>query len=90
MPDVNLLLLNKDVMLMAKSSAKRGYLIERLLAENWFESEKEALPWLLAGKVLVNDQAVLSGKQKVPMDGTIRIKEYYKKKYCNFVKNLIS
>ena len=62
---------------------QKCFLIEKLLEENWFESEKEAYPWILAGKVLVNDKRVLSGKEKIPSDGVIRIKEYYKKKYVN-------
>ncbi len=65
------------------SKVKKVYLIDRLLTENWFESEKEALSWIMAGKVLVNTQQILSGKEKVPLDGMIRIKEYYKKKYVN-------
>jgi len=62
---------------------KKIYLIDRLVNENWFETEKEALPWIMSGKVLVNTKQILSGKEKVPADGIIRIKEYYKKKYVN-------
>ena len=68
---------------MPNPKAKKVYLIDRLISEGWLETEKEALPWLLSGKVLVNNQPVFSGKQKVPVDGIIRIKEYYKKKYAN-------
>jgi len=63
--------------------AKKCFLIDRLINENWFESEKEALPWIISGKVLVDNQRILSGKEKVYTDGVIRIKEYYKKKYVN-------
>jgi len=59
------------------------YLIDRLINENWFGSEKEALPWIMSGKVLVNDIQAHSGKEMAPADGVIRIKEYYKKKYVN-------
>lgn len=62
---------------------KKSCLIDRLLNEGWFDSEREAYPWIMSGKVLVNTRQVLSGKEKVPDDGVIRIKEYYKKKYVN-------
>ena len=61
----------------------KKYLIDRLIAENWFDNEKEALPWIISGKVLVDNQKILSGKEQVNIDGIIRIKEYYKKKYVN-------
>jgi len=61
----------------------KKYLIDRLINENWFGSEKEALPWIISGKVLVDNQRILSGKDKVNAEGIIRIKEYYKKKYVN-------
>ena len=60
---------------------KKVFLIDKLLSENWFESEKEALPWIMSGRVLVDTKQILSGKEKVPEDGVIRVKEYYKKKY---------
>ena len=62
---------------------EKRYLIDRLINENWFETEKEALPWIISGKVLVNNRQIFSGKEKVPADGIIRVKEYYKKKYVN-------
>ena len=68
---------------MTKVKVKKCFLIERLINENWFETEKEALPWIISGKVLVNNQRILSGKEKVFAEGIIRIKEYYKKKYVN-------
>ena len=61
----------------------KTYLIDRLLDENWFESEKEALPFIMAGRVSVDDMQVLSGREKVPAGGAIRVKEYYKRKYVN-------
>jgi len=64
-------------------SPKKIFLIEKLLSERWFESEREALPWIMAGKVLVGEKRVSSGREKIPADGIIRIKEYYKKKYVN-------
>jgi len=63
--------------------AKKCFLIERLINENWFETEKEALPWIISGKILVDNRRILSGKEKVPADGIIRVKEYYKKQYVN-------
>jgi 23S rRNA (cytidine1920-2'-O)/16S rRNA (cytidine1409-2'-O)-methyltransferase len=62
---------------------KKEYLIDRLISENWFASEKEALPWIISGKVLADNQRILSGKEKVNIDAVIRVKEYYKKKYVN-------
>jgi len=62
---------------------KKIYLIDRLINENWFDTEKESLPWIMAGKVLVGDIRAFSGKEKVPPDAEIRVKEYYKKKYVN-------
>ena len=58
-------------------------LIERLLSEGWFSSEREALPWIMSGKVLVDTRQILSPKAKIPAGGAIRVKEYYKKKYVN-------
>ena len=63
--------------------SKKCFLIDRLISENWFDTEKEALPWILSGKVLVDNQKILSGKEKINAGGVIRIKEYYKKKYVN-------
>ncbi len=67
---------------MAKQG-KKVELLQRLLDEAWFSEEAEAFPWALSGKILVNDTPVTSLKQKVPADGVIRIKEYYKRKYVN-------
>jgi len=62
---------------------EKTYLYDRLINEGWFNSTKEALPWIMSGKVLVDDRQVLSGKVKVPAGGAIRVKEYYKKVYVN-------
>ena len=58
-------------------------LIDRLLAEGWFGEPAEALPWIMAGKILVGDQRVYSGAEKVSSRAEIRIKEYYKIKYVS-------
>lgn len=62
---------------------KKVFLIDRLIAENWFDSEKEALPFIMAGRVLADDRQVLSGKEKISAGSVIRVKEYYKKKYVS-------
>lgn len=56
---------------------------ERLLEEGFFVDEKEANAWIMMKKVLVNDTPVWSLREKVPVNGNIRIKEYYKKQYVN-------
>ncbi len=65
---------------MAK--AKKTLLIDRLIDEDWFGSSKEAQPWLMAGKVLVDTRQITSGKVMVARDAEIRVKEYYKRKYA--------
>lgn len=59
------------------------FVIDRLLSEGWFKSEKEALPWVMSRKILVNNQPISSLKEKINIDTEIRIKEYYKTKYVN-------
>lgn len=61
----------------------KTFLIDRLIEENWFETPKEALPWVLSRKILVNDVPAASLKDKIGVDDTIRIREYYKKQYVN-------
>lgn len=56
---------------------------EKLLEEGFFADEKEAGTWIMMKKVLVNDQPVWSLHEKVPADGIVRIKEFYKKQYVN-------
>jgi len=62
---------------------KKCLLIDKLINEGWFDNEKEAVPWIMARKVLVNNEPAASAKEKVLCDSTIRIREYYKKKYVN-------
>ncbi len=63
--------------------AKKCLLIDRLIDEGWFNDEKEAVPWIMDRKVLINDQPASSAKEKVPCDSTIRVREYYKRRYVN-------
>lgn len=62
---------------------KKVVLLDRLLAEGWFETEKEAASWVMMRYVLVNNQVVTSVKEKVYEKDEIRVKEYYKRKYVN-------
>ena len=55
----------------------------RLLEEGFFVDEKEANTWIMMKKVLVNNTPIWSLHERVPADGVIRIKEYYKKQYAN-------
>lgn len=56
---------------------------EKLLNDGWFSDTTEMEPWVMAHRVLVNNQVVTSRKEKIPVDAEIRIKEYYKRKYVN-------
>jgi len=58
-------------------------LIDRLLAEGWFDTAQEALPWLMAGKVLADTRQVFNAQEKIPAATPIRVKEYYKRYYVN-------
>jgi len=62
---------------------KKIRLIDRLLNEGWFATPTEATPWLLAGKILVNTRQVFTANEKVAADATIRVKEYYKRRFVN-------
>ena len=62
---------------------KKCTVLSKLLEEGWFENEKEALAWVMSRNVLVDNQLVVNLNEKVPADGEIRIKEYYKRKYVN-------
>lgn len=64
-------------------SPQKVLLIDKLVNEGWFFDEKQALPWILGRKVLVDDHPAFSAKQKVKIDSVIRVKEYYKTKYVN-------
>lgn len=44
---------------------------------------EEAKKWIILGRVLVNDELIISVNDKVPVDGTVRIKRYYQRKYVN-------
>lgn len=63
--------------------AKKVFALDRLLEEGWFDTEKEASAWIMERKVLVNEQLIYSAKEKISMDGTIRIKGEYKRRYVN-------
>lgn len=56
---------------------------DKLLNEGFFADEKEASTWVMMKKVLVDDKPVWSLFEKVPENGVVRIKEYYKKQYVN-------
>lgn len=62
---------------------EKCFAIDKLLAEGWFQTEKEALPWVMSRKILVNNQPINSLKEKINRESEIRIKEYYKIKYVN-------
>lgn len=56
---------------------------DKLISEGHFVDEKEANAWIMMKRVLVNDEPVWSLHEKVPVNGIVRIKEYYKKQYVN-------
>lgn len=62
---------------------KRCILIEKLLLDGWFKDENEATPFIMAGKVLVNNQPASNCNEKISIDSTIRVKEYYKMRYVS-------
>ena len=68
---------------MKEKKQKKCTVWEKLLEEGFFTDEKEAGTWVMMKKVLVNDQPVWSLHEKVPADGCVRIKEFYKKQYVN-------
>lgn len=63
--------------------AKKVVALDRLLEEGWFDTEKEALAWVMERKVLVNEQLLYSLKEKIAQDAQIRIKGEYKRRYVN-------
>lgn len=67
----------------SKSKKKKVFLKERLINEEWFQTEKEALTWVMMKRVLVDDQPVISINERINEDAIIRVKEYYRKKYVN-------
>lgn len=62
---------------------KKCLLIDKLIQDGWFEDEHEAMPWVMAKQVLVNDQPATSCKEKIAIDSCIRVRKYYKKMYVN-------
>lgn len=68
---------------MKEKKRKMCTVWEKLLEEGFFSDEKEANTWVMMKKVLVNDQPVWSLHEKVPAEGFVRIKEFYKKQYVN-------
>lgn len=68
---------------MREKKRKTCTVWEKLLEEGLFADEKEAETWVMMKKVLVNDQPVWSLHEKVPAEGLVRIKEFYKKQYVN-------
>lgn len=62
---------------------KKCTVLEKLLSENLFVDEKEANTWIMMKKILVNEEPVWSLNDKIPIDGIVRIKEYYKRQYVN-------
>ena len=68
---------------MKEKKQKRCTVWEKLLEEGFFTDEKEAETWVMMKRVLVNDQPVWSLHEKVPAEGFVRIKEFYKKQYVN-------
>ncbi len=68
---------------MKEKKRKACTVWEKLLQEGFFTDAKEAETWVMMKKVLVNDQPVWSLHEKVPADGFVRIKEFYKKQYVN-------
>ncbi|WP_051623483.1 TlyA family RNA methyltransferase [Clostridium hydrogeniformans] len=62
---------------------KKCLLIDKLIQDGWFENEHEAMPWVMARQVLVNDQPAKSCKEKIAIDSIIRVRKYYKKTYVN-------
>lgn len=47
---------------------------KRLLAEGFFTTEKEALPYFMAGKVYAGDRRVTSPGEKVPVDAPLTVR----------------
>ncbi len=62
---------------------KKITLGRRLLADGWFDSEKEAQAWIMLRHVLVDNIPAVSLTQKITSCSEIRVREYYKKHYVN-------
>lgn len=63
--------------------AKKVSLVERLVNEGWFDDEKQAAAWVMERKVLLDNNLMVSPKEKVSTEGIVRVKDYYKLKYVN-------
>jgi len=73
---------------MAKSKKSKAIkdkctLLEKLLADGWFDDEKEALPWVLQRHILVDNRPAHSLKQIIPGGSAVSVKQYYLRKYAN-------
>jgi 23S rRNA (cytidine1920-2'-O)/16S rRNA (cytidine1409-2'-O)-methyltransferase len=62
---------------------KKCAAVNKLLSEGWFDTEKDARAWIMERNVLVNEQLVFSPNDKIPIDGIVRLKKDYKRKYVN-------
>ncbi|MCL2740535.1 MAG: hypothetical protein FWE70_00280, partial [Oscillospiraceae bacterium] len=62
--------------------AGKATLLDLLLSGGWFASREEALPWIMAGKVLVGGEKALGGGQRFPVDSAVRVRGYYKRSYA--------
>ncbi|MHB1483344.1 MAG: hypothetical protein ACYCYI_01650 [Saccharofermentanales bacterium] len=47
-------------------------LLDKLLHDGWFISEEESQPWILARRILVNNQLSYSLKEKISKDAEIK------------------
>jgi len=61
------------------TSGKKSKLSRLLVERGFFDTEREALPWIMAGQVLVAGQRVDKAGTQVPEDSPIRIKGYHEK-----------
>lgn len=61
---------------------KKITIIEKLVNECVFKDKKEALCWIMMGKVYVNDEMVHTGGHKLYKHEKVRIKDYYQR-YVN-------
>ena len=62
---------------------KKIKLLDKLIQEEWFETKEEVIPWIMERKILVDNKPAHSYAEMVMPNSSIRIKEYYKKKYVS-------
>lgn len=62
---------------------KKIKLLDKLIQEEWFETKEEILPWIMEGKILVDNTPAHSYAEMVMPNSSIRVKEYYKRKYVS-------